>query len=514
VALRSPPSVRRACASLSVVVLLAAGCGRGGGGDPANLLPVADAGPDTVGRVNTQVTLDGSASGDSEGATLTFRWDQVEGPLAVLSSLTAERPAFTPTVPGTYVFDLIVEDDLGLPSAPVHVTVVVIDDGAATPRRAPAAVARAAGLRHAAFLSAAPGVMPSSVVLSDGSARSVVLVDVASDATDDPPAAAVTGLRVVDVVVGAAPFARLYAAASAGDEDPVTLPSSAGGDEIVSFAVAGESFVLDGSRSQDDGLVRTFTWTQVGGPFRFTTEDSLVEVVVPTAGTYVFDLVCTDDIGLSSFVQRLVVPVVPAIPGVGPPAARAAFVSGTIPDGDAETPEVASVGSAVVLTGASSFARNGGALTYAWEQVEGPIAILSGATTAGATVVPPVPGAYAFELRVTDANGVADTAVLHLTVAPVGSAAPTPVLQPISDVVLPPGGGAPPAVLLDAGASRGAGALTFLWQQTAGVPVFIENAASGLGSIVPPQAGTYVFELRVADDHGPSAPVRRSFRVH
>jgi len=31
------------------------------------------------------------------------------------------------------------------------------------------------------------------------------------------------------------------------------------------------SFVLDGSRSQDDGTVSAFTWTQVGGPYKFTT---------------------------------------------------------------------------------------------------------------------------------------------------------------------------------------------------------------------------------------------------
>src|SRR5262245_49663632 len=179
----------RACALLASVALLGAGCGGGSAVpadpsvtvDPGGFVPTADAGANTVGRVNTLVTLDGRASKDPEGGALTFRWVQAEGPTVPFSSVTDAQPTFTPTVAGTYVFDLLGDDDTGLESSPSTVTVVVIDDLAPQPRRAPAAVARAAGLRHAAFLAVPPAPLPPAVLLADGLTRNVQVVDLASD---------------------------------------------------------------------------------------------------------------------------------------------------------------------------------------------------------------------------------------------------------------------------------------------------------------------------------------------
>jgi len=112
-------------------------------GTGTSQVPSADAGVDRVRRVDTVVTLDGSASYDPDVAGLTFRWTQVSGPTAVLSSGSAIKPTFTPGVPGTYVFELTVSDSSDQkPSAPDRVSVIVIDDRAPTPRHAPAARAR------------------------------------------------------------------------------------------------------------------------------------------------------------------------------------------------------------------------------------------------------------------------------------------------------------------------------------------------------------------------------------
>jgi len=83
--------------------------------DPS--VPNADAGANQTVREYDVVTLDGSASSDSDGVISTFAWRQLSGPLAVLSDENTANPNFTaPTLPAgktsdTLVFELIVEDD-------------------------------------------------------------------------------------------------------------------------------------------------------------------------------------------------------------------------------------------------------------------------------------------------------------------------------------------------------------------------------------------------------------------
>ncbi len=58
------------------------------------------------------VTLDGTGSFFYNPDTMrTYEWRQVSGPNAVLDDPTSSMPAFTPSEPGQYVFELIVADD-------------------------------------------------------------------------------------------------------------------------------------------------------------------------------------------------------------------------------------------------------------------------------------------------------------------------------------------------------------------------------------------------------------------
>lgn len=76
-----------------------------------NTAPVADAGPNQNVSTGSQVTLDGSGSADEDGDTLTFSWSFTSNPEGVtLSDETAVNPTFTPSVDGSYVLRLVVND--------------------------------------------------------------------------------------------------------------------------------------------------------------------------------------------------------------------------------------------------------------------------------------------------------------------------------------------------------------------------------------------------------------------
>ena len=52
----------------------------------------------------------------------------------------------------------------------------------------------------------------------------------------------------------------------------------------------GQKFVLDGSRSVDDGTVSAYSWRQVSGPYKFSTQSgNIISITPPTAGTYEFE---------------------------------------------------------------------------------------------------------------------------------------------------------------------------------------------------------------------------------
>ncbi|MBL4798475.1 MAG: hypothetical protein JKY50_13745 [Oleispira sp.] len=83
--------------------------------DPENNAPIANAGLDVDGLdVGATVMLDGSASSDADGDTLTYSWrvisSPVEGDINILTDATAEQPTLTLLKKGFYVIELTVND--------------------------------------------------------------------------------------------------------------------------------------------------------------------------------------------------------------------------------------------------------------------------------------------------------------------------------------------------------------------------------------------------------------------
>ncbi len=83
-----------------------------------NVCPVANAGLNQVANEGDSVTLDGSGSIDPDNDSISYLWEQTDGPQVVLSDSTAVQPTFTAPDIGTdgisITFQLTVEDYGGL----------------------------------------------------------------------------------------------------------------------------------------------------------------------------------------------------------------------------------------------------------------------------------------------------------------------------------------------------------------------------------------------------------------
>jgi hypothetical protein len=81
----------------------------------ANQPPTADAGTDQAVSQGELVQLDGAASSDPDGHSLTYHWAQTGGsPQMTLSGNDVVSPTFTATDTGIFTFTLVVTDTFGL----------------------------------------------------------------------------------------------------------------------------------------------------------------------------------------------------------------------------------------------------------------------------------------------------------------------------------------------------------------------------------------------------------------
>ena len=79
-----------------------------------NVAPVANAGAAQTVNENTKVTLDGSASKDSDGTIAQYAWKQTAGPTVTLTGATTAKPTFTApiiTADTALTFELTVTDN-------------------------------------------------------------------------------------------------------------------------------------------------------------------------------------------------------------------------------------------------------------------------------------------------------------------------------------------------------------------------------------------------------------------
>jgi hypothetical protein len=272
----------------------------------ANAAPVANAGVAQSVVVGTAVTLNGSASSDANGDSLTYSWtltSKPAGSTASLTGATSALPTFTADLAGTYVASLIVNDGK-LSSTAAIVTVSAAMANVAPVANAGAAQNVLAGAYHVLLDGSA-----SSDANGDQLTYKWTFVSVPADSSPSPfysgqntarpdILANVPGTYVISLVVN---DGKVNSAAS-------TVTVTAYGIDAAptaKFNVARSGFVpnsiftLDGSISTDpNGDILTYAWT-LSRPSGSTAVLSSTTSAKPTftadvVGTYVVTLLVND----------------------------------------------------------------------------------------------------------------------------------------------------------------------------------------------------------------------------
>jgi predicted aspartyl protease len=377
----------------------------------ANSAPVADAGVDQSVATGTMVTLDGSASLDADGDSISYQWSLTTVPSssgALLSNTTSAAPTFTADKDGVYTAELIVNDGT------VDSTAVMVTITAATTNSAPTANAGSNQnvetgssvsldasassdpdgdtLTYLWSLTTVPGT--SSATLSNSTGQSVTFPAdqdgtyiaqlIVNDGTVDSPAVTVT---ITATTTNAKPVAN------AGADQSVVFPATVN---------------LDGSASTDadeDGL--SYTWFFVSKPTASSAALDNALVVNPSftadiEGSYVLSLVVNDGAVDSDADNITIIASEPNIAPVADPGPNRAAI----------------VGDTVVLDGSASTDANYDALTYVWELVSVPStsgAFLSNTTGLSVDFPADVAGVYTARLTVNDGKVDSAPAILTIT---------------------------------------------------------------------------------------------------
>jgi predicted alpha/beta hydrolase family esterase len=454
-----------------------------------NRPPAADAGADQTPFIGQLVSLSCLASTDPDGDPYTCAWTLVSAPsgsAAALSDPASTTPLFTPDVRGVYEFALVVTDDVGLASTSDHVLVT-------TQNRAPVADA---GADQTPFIGevVALSCLASTDPDGDPYACAWTLVSAPSGSTaalSDP--ASTTPVFTPDVR-GVYEFALVVTddggLASTSDSVLVTTqnrpPAADAGADQAPFI--GQLVSLSCLASTDpDGDPVTCQWTITSAPPGSSAALSDASSTTPTftpdvRGTYEVVLVVTDDLGLSSTADSVLVSTL-----------------NRAPLADAGADQTPLIRETVMLSCTASTDPDRDPYTCQWSLLSAPagsVAALSDATSKTPTFTPDVRGVYEFALVTTDDLGAASATdtVLVATInrAPIANAGADQAADIPATVALNGGGSSDPD--LDS--------LIFQWSiATApdGSTAALVNPTSMTPTFTPDVAGIYVFSVIVSD---------------
>jgi len=459
-----------------------------------NSAPVANAGRDSTAVVGKPVALDGSASSDVDGDSLTYAWavaSRPTGSTAGIVNPSDVHASFTPDLVGQYLIELIVDDGT-VSSAP---DTMMID----TARSNTAPVADAGADRSARV---------GDTAQLDGSASSDVDGDPLtyrwSLNTRPPNSAAdlqgaMTSAPTLTVDKPGTYVAQLIVRDGQLDSDPDTVSVSTVNSRPTAVAGADQTVQLnttahfDGSASVDpDGDALGFTWSILSRPDGSTALLSDANAIAPTLtadapGLYIVQLIVSDGVAESE-------PDTAVVSALAPLAITT----------ESELPRLVRTAPASVRV----HAVGGSGTDYTWR-------IVSGALPAGLSIAssgtpettiagtPTVGGTFGFTVQVTDSVG--GTATRAFTVSVDGQSQES---LDIFGATLPNAvEGEPYDATITASGGTGAG---YAWTVVSGaLPAGLTLRASGTPSTTlsgtATEHGTFNFTVQVSDSSGNTA---------
>jgi hypothetical protein len=448
-----------------------------------NKPPVANAGND-FSTSEKFAYLSAGASYDPDGSITSYLWSQVSGPnTATILSGNTMFPTVQNLISGTYKFRVLVTDNYG---ATDDDTVAVQMLGGNMPPVANAGQDQTVIIpANTANLDGSASNDPDGNITtyawtkvsgpaggnisSPGSAKTMV--------TNLVEGTYVYQLTVTDNLGATASAQTKVVVGSANNKPPV---ANAGND----FSTNDNFVYLSAGASYDpDGTITGFLWSQVSGPNTPTVLSG--NTMFPTvkgliAGTYVYKVVVTDDMGATASDQ--VSFTVSA--NQDPVAIVPAQVVITIPGGEID------------INGTQSYDPDGSIVSYDWSISKGSIVNLLVKGPGMATLQGQSAGEVDLKLVVTDNRGGTGTATVHVII----TTNKPPVAKAGFDFVTANSW----AYLSGAGSYDLDGHIvSFKWTQAVGPNMATISGANGMfptvSNLVP---GIYRFNLVVTDDAG------------
>ena len=440
--------------------------------------PTADAGQDQKVHRLQNVTLNGSASSDPDGDTITYQWNQTAGPAITLSNNTAMSPTFTsPDSVATITFELTASD--GMYSDTDTVTISVVNRPSWADAGPDLTVQSG---EHITLSGTASTDADGDKLTHSWSVVTGQSVELTGHNNTQVSFAAPTGPTILGVLLTVSDDWHSSQDLVVIDvlKPPNRPPvSDAGTDQTIGY---GKTVTLDGLSSTDpDNDDISYLWNQTHG-VRVTLSDDGVPSPTFTSpnstDTLQFDLIVSD--GTLHSTDTVTISIIN-----NPPVS------------DAGADRTVGYGKTITLDGSSSDTDND-TLHHTWQQLSGPTVSIHDSTTLSPSFVMPT-NASALTFEITTSDGY-DTSTDTVTISVMNN---PPVSNAGTDQTVQLGSTA----TLDGSASRDqdGDTISYTWNQTAGTAVTLSDyTISNPTFTAPNSAGTWTFELTISDGYDTS----------